>query len=356
MMRAGRICGVLALAGLLAAPAPAPAAETLKITVVSGLKGKHEALRVFHHQFRKVFETKLQAAGGGYRIEWQLAYGGVLARPGGVLEAVEDSLAEIGIVEIAREPERLPLHDVTYQAPFASTRCDIVASAFHGLHQDISAMTEPWTKGNQRYLATIATDSYGVMSHPKITKPGDLRGLAMAAPVRTVAWFEPLEATVARLPEIHYSDVLEDGQISAVAISATDAVRLELYEVAQKYLSAGLGAQASFVLSANAGWYEGLPEPVRIALDETAAAFISHGSKAYCRAGAEALETLSANGVLVARLFRTRRLLWAEALPPVGTQWARDREEAGLPGQAVLKGYLDRLRAAGITMIRNWDG
>ena len=60
-------------------------------------------------------------------------------------------------------------------------------------------------------------------------------------------------------------------------------------------------------------------------------------------------------GATITELSPAERKRWADALPNVAKEWAADLEAKGVPGKAVMTGYLDGLRAAGVTLPRNWD-
>ena len=49
------------------------------------------------------------------------------------------------------------------------------------------------------------------------------------------------------------------------------------------------------------------------------------------------------------------RKQWAEAIPNVAQLWAAGLEEKGVPGNAVLKGFIDKLKAAGADVPRDWS-
>ncbi len=49
------------------------------------------------------------------------------------------------------------------------------------------------------------------------------------------------------------------------------------------------------------------------------------------------------------------RNAWAAALPPLGKQWAEARNKAGQPGTAILKAWMDEMRAADQPIARQWD-
>ena len=60
-------------------------------------------------------------------------------------------------------------------------------------------------------------------------------------------------------------------------------------------------------------------------------------------------------GAKVIYLSDAERKRWAEKLPNVPMNWAESMEKKGMPGKAVLKGYLDGLRQRGTVLVRDWD-
>jgi len=60
-------------------------------------------------------------------------------------------------------------------------------------------------------------------------------------------------------------------------------------------------------------------------------------------------------GAKVIYLSDAERVRWANKLPNVPMEWAASMEEKGLPGKAVLQGYLNGLRARGVKLVRDWD-
>ena len=49
------------------------------------------------------------------------------------------------------------------------------------------------------------------------------------------------------------------------------------------------------------------------------------------------------------------RRKWAKLVPNVAKEWADAQEKKGLPGKAVLKGFMDELRSRGANPPRDWD-
>ena len=50
-----------------------------------------------------------------------------------------------------------------------------------------------------------------------------------------------------------------------------------------------------------------------------------------------------------------QRRQWAMGLPNIAKDWAQDMEERGLPGDAILKDYMDIMRANDQPIMRQWD-
>jgi len=69
----------------------------------------------------------------------------------------------------------------------------------------------------------------------------------------------------------------------------------------------------------------------------------------------KAMAAMKAGGATVVYLSEAERQRWANKLPNVPMQWAASMEKKGLPGKAMLKGYLDGLRQRGVKLARDWD-
>jgi len=49
------------------------------------------------------------------------------------------------------------------------------------------------------------------------------------------------------------------------------------------------------------------------------------------------------------------RQAWSAAMDNAAKTWAEELDANGRPGSEVLKLYMDEMRAAGATPLRNWD-
>ena len=344
---AGAILSALSLA-------PASAAETVRLSVTSGLPENHVVLRLVRDHFQAEISRRVAEAGAG-EIVWDELHAGTLARMGGALEAVEDELALFGIVAVNRETRRLPLQNLTFQMPFTTEKCMVVGAAYQAVHRDVAGMTDALGSARQTFLSGIASDGYNFISVRTIRNADEVRGMKLGMVDRLESWVAGVQAIPQRLPADTLGARMEDGVLDAAILPTTEIGRLSLKRHADHYTRTGRGSQVPFVLTVNTERLRALPEAVRTAIAAAGEAFTRPAAEAWCAAGEAALADLKAQGVRTAKLLKTRRFQWADSLPPLARQWAAVNDKAGRPGTAAVDAYIDALRMAGVRLIRDWS-
>jgi TRAP-type C4-dicarboxylate transport system substrate-binding protein len=351
MMKNKLLMAGLALA--VCAGAPANAGEALHLSVVSGLPTNHTAIKIFRDRFQAEVTRRLMDA-KAENVGWDETHAGTLAHFGGVLEAVEDDLAMSGIISVNHETRRLPLQNMTYQAPFSSESCNIVGTGYHAVDETVEGMTAPITVARQTYLTVIASDSYNFMAVQKIRNAADVRGIPIGVSERLDTWLYGVDGVPVRIPAEDLNARLEEGVLIGVLASTTDMQRLRFKQHADHYTRTGFGAQVPYVVTVNSQALRGLPEKVRKAVLETADTFAPVAARDYCAAGAKALETLKAMGVQTAKLLESRRIQWADTMGPLAQIWAAQNDQAGRPGTNAIAAYMNHLTDSGVKLIRDW--
>ncbi|MEP4378540.1 MAG: hypothetical protein ABJ215_05870 [Alphaproteobacteria bacterium] len=333
---------------------PVATAEPLRLSVTSGLAAIHAAPEIVRAHFQTEVSRRVTEAGAG-EIVWEEMHGGTLARMGGVLEALEDELALIGIVAVNHETRRLPLQNLTFQMPFTTEDCVIVGAAYQAVHSDLDGMTDALSAARQTFLSGIASDGYNFISVQAIRNAAEVRGLKVAMVDRIEDWIAGVQGIPLRLPDDTMGARMEAGVLGAAVLPTTEIGRLGLKRDADHYTRTGFGAQVPFVLTVNTQALAALPEAVRTAIDETRAAFTQQAAQAYCQAGDKALADLKAQGVRTTKLLKTRRFQWADSLPPLARRWAARNDAEGRPGRGAVDMFVAELRAAGVTLTRDWS-
>ncbi|MEM8587653.1 MAG: C4-dicarboxylate TRAP transporter substrate-binding protein [Pseudomonadota bacterium] len=329
-------------------------AQTYTVNVVNG----HPPIFLWVKHLTETFIPTVDAAleGTQYAIDWNEFYGGELAAVGGELEALEDGLAEVGVVPTVFEPSNLPLQNVTYVTPFGSPSPELILSVIDDLHADVPGVVESWHTYDLEYLGGgFALDDYLLMTTFPVESLADLEGRRIGAPGPAVNWLEGTGAVgVSGNLTTYYNDI-QTGVFEGVIVFPTAAAPARLYEVAPYVTITNFGAQYAGSLVANRPWLEAMPEEVQDAMREAAVAY----TEAYVAEQAQriegAMQAMVDGGATVFQLPAAERAAWAAALPNVPAEWAANADGQGLPGSTVLGAYMDALRGADVELPRNWD-
>lgn len=342
-----------ALAATLLAGAPGFADE-IDATIVAG----HPPVFRWVKHASQTFIPAVNAAleGTGTTINWSEQYGGSLAKVGDELEAVEEGLAEIGLVSSLFDPAKLAVQNVTYFTPFVSSDSTAVASWMDQLQETNPDMKAAWAENGLEYLGgAIGIDDYLLMTTFPITSISDLDGKKIGAPGPAVNWLKGTGAIGVSGNLTTYYNEIKTGVYDGVIVFASAAVPGKLYEVAPYITKVGFGAQYAGGLAANKDWYDGLPPEVQTALKEAAIADRIAYHQDLDATVTKFLSIMEANGATVTEVDQAFRDEWAAGMDNVAALWAQKLDSDGVGGTAVLKAYMDTMRAAGATPVRNWD-
>ncbi len=352
-MRKMLMQGALGLA-LAIGGATAGYAETIDATIVAG----HPPVFRWVKHASQTFIPAVNAAleGTGYTINWSEQYGGSLAKVGDELEAVEEGLAEIGLVSSLFDPAKLSVQNVTYFTPFVSSDSREVAELMDKMQDEIPEMRASWEANGLEYLGgAIGIDDYLLMTKTPINSIADLEGMKIGAPGPAVNWLKGTGAVGVSGNLTTYYNELKTGVYDGVIVFASAALPGKLYEVAPYITKVGFGAQYAGGLAANKDWYDGLPEVVQKALKDAAAkdreAYITDLDASV----AAFLAMMVEKGATVTEVDQAFREKWAAGMDNVAKVWAQSLDEKGAPGTVILKAYMDAMRASGATPVRNWD-
>ena len=353
-MRLTSLLGGTLLSGLLALSTLSVKADEIDATVVAGHPPIFLWVKTLSETFIPAVDKALE--GSGHTIKWTEAYGGTLAKVGGELEAMEDGLAQIGIVSSLFEPSLLSLQNVSYVTPFGSPDVDVVFDAVDQMHEEIPDMRKLWEEHDLEYLSGgFGLEDYLLMTKFPVKTLADLNGRKVNAPGPAVNWLTGTGAVgVSGNLTTYYND-LQTGVTEGVVVFPTAAAPAKLFEQAKYVTITHFGAQYAGAIVAKKSWFDEQPEEVKAAIRTGVDAF----AKAY-RAGLEqrvtaALEAMKAGGAEIYELPEEERVAWAKSLPNLPMNWATELDGKGLAGTAVAKAYLDKLRAAGTKLPRDWD-
>lgn len=352
IVRTGLLAAALAVSGL--AGNGAALAQTLNVTIVAGHPPVFRWVKHASQTFIPAVNKALE--GTGTTIEWSEQYGGSLAKVGEELEAVEEGLAEIGLVSSLFDPAKLAPQNVTYFTPFVVSDSTLVSEWMDRLQMDNADMKAAWEANGLEYLGgAIGIDDYLLMTNFPVNSIADLEGRKIGAPGPAVNWLAGTGAVGVSGNLTTYYNEIKTGVYDGVLVFASAALPGKLYEVAPYVTRAGLGAQYAGSLCANADWYEGLPDDVKAALKTGADAARDWYTNELETAVGVSLEKMAEAGATVANAPDAMRAAWAKGMENAAAKWAAELDAQGKPATEVLTTYMEAMRAAGATPLRDWD-
>jgi len=348
---------VLGVAGLLFACKPADPGppHTIRVVAAAGHTPAQLWVELLRDEFIPGVDARLRAAGDVYRVRWREAYGGSVAKLGGVLDAVEAGIVELGLVAVLFEAPRLPLQNLTYMTPFGPDDPELVIRTVLPLHAEIPAMQRAWHDNRVVLLGAMGVESYDLYSREPVERLEDLRGRKLLAPGPAANWIRGTGAVaVAGDLSTYYND-LQTGVADGVLTIATGAWGSRIYEVAPYRAPVNLGAQFAGGVVLNRDTWDGMPPAVREVFAEVGRHYSTHQARAQRVRAHELLAEMAERGLVTTAFPPRERRRWAMALPNVPGRWADALEARGLPARHVLARYLERLRASGVELPRDWS-
>lgn len=349
-----KITTIVLISAICGAFAGSASAEQFKLTVAAG----HPPVSVGVAGVQKFFipevNRRLVEMGGEHSIEWVEAYGGSLADVRGVLEAVEDGIADLGYVPHLFESDKLPLEQISYIAPFGTENNAVTMGVIAKLHNMIPEMNAAWEEHNQMVLAPTGIDTYHLVTNFPVEDISDLKDRRISVSGLATNWLRGTDAVpVSGALPSYYNSVatgLTDGMITFESALAS----YKFYEVASVITKLNFGAQSSSALTINLDTWERLPEDVKSVFLDVAVEYRERTAEAYNTAGQKSIQVAIDAGAELSEVDPALRKSFADGIPNIALEWAAELDSKGLPGTKTLETYLQLSKEAGVEFERDW--
>lgn len=349
-----RITAALALAGMAFAP-HANAQETINLTIAAGHPPIFLWVKEFDETLIPTVDAEL-ARTGRYKIEWNRAYGGTLAKVGREIDAIRSGLADLGTAFSLFSPDKLPLQNISYLAPFHTPDSELVVNIVHELQNEIPKMKAQWNKYNQIYLGGgFPPDAYHLWTKFPINSIADLNGRKIGTPGATANWIRGTGAVAVASDLTRYYNSIRTGVFEGVIVFATAALPAKLHEVAPYVTKVNFGSTYAGGITFNKDRWDALPEEVRAAFRTGVDAYERSYFDEIKKRSSRAFAALAEAGVNIREMPADERKQLANMLPNTAQSWASDLDAKGLPGTEVLKGFMRKMRDRGVVLARDWD-
>tara|TARA_E500000331_G_scaffold230976_1_gene221131 strand:- start:8522 stop:9622 length:1101 start_codon:yes stop_codon:yes gene_type:complete len=334
----------------------AKATEIIPLTVIDAYAPTALWVRVFMNYYLPEVDRRL-AETGNYEIDWNRAFGGTVAKTGGVLEALQYGLADIGIITSPYHPDKIPFFNISYVTPLVTKDIGLAARTVDELIQRYPQISNQAVEDyNQVFLTTAGViDTYQVFMNQSIDSLDQFRGTKICGVGLNLRYVQGLGAAGVPAGLGDYYNNISTGLTEGTLAWAESAVAYKLYEVAPYMIDIGLGAVTSKIISMNKKSFDRVPEEVRTVLQEVATDYRDELANETDRRAERSRHEFEEFGGTIITLSDEQRVEWANSLPNMAKEWATDLEERGLPGNQILRDYMDIMRSEGQPIVRNWD-
>jgi TRAP-type C4-dicarboxylate transport system substrate-binding protein len=290
-----------------------------------------------------------------HKIKWVDAYGGAVAKLGGVLEAVQDGILDVGLIAYPFEPTKLFLHNFCYFVPFGSPDVNQVARIGLKIHETFPYLNEVYEKRyNQVWVGAGTVTSYHLITTFQWKNIEELSGRKIAAAGPNLPWVKAVGAVPVQsnLNEAYTS--FQTGVYDGWVMFVDATVGFKLYEVAPYHTFCDFGAIFVCDITINKDRWNSLPKEVQDIILEV--------GKEYNREEAEAAEAKVQRGMEVMKKAGTsfyhlpfeQKKKWAEMMPNIPNEKAKEADAKGMPGSKVIGAYIEELEKEGYKFPRRW--
>lgn len=312
-------------------------------------------VRVFLDFYIPEVDRRL-AETGNYRIDWNRAFGGTVAKTGGVLEALQYGLADIGIVTTPFHPDKVPFFNISYVTPMVTVDVGLVARTVDELVARYPQLSDAWKDYRQVYLATAGSiDTYQILMAEPHDSLEHYRGRKVSGVGLNLRYLEGVGASAVSSNLGDFYNNIATGLTDGTLTWPEAAVSYKIYEVAPYMMDVRFGAVTSKVITVSQRTWDRLPLEVREVLAEVARDYRDELARETDRRAARSRKEFVELGGRIVPVSPEQRREWAERLPNMARSWADDLEARGLPGRQILRDYMDIMRAHDQPIVRHWD-
>jgi TRAP-type C4-dicarboxylate transport system substrate-binding protein len=350
-----RLIAISGAAAMLAA-AGASAQDKINLTIAAGQAPRAlKPLQLITDVFIPEVNKRVKEAGLKVEIQWKEAYAGSLLKPTRVLEGVRDGIAEVGFEPTIFHPDKLPLENITFAAPFVTGDVSMVSKAMNKLHATFPEYAEQYAKFNTVRLGGNSYDSYELISTFPVKKVDDIKGKKIGTAGAALSWIRGTGAVPVQSNMMEYYNSTKTGVFEAFIIFPSAHPGMKYPEVAPYTVKVGFGAHYAAAIIVNKGLYDKFPPALQKALRDAGEKWGDESDKAMQNAGQAGLAAVAGFKGQVLDFPREEQVRWAKSMPNIAKEWADKLDKQGLPGTKVLTAYMDEMRRLGAKPARDWD-
>jgi len=343
----------IAFAGLLASAGPV-SGETIKLTAVGAAPPHVTYVKAGKEKFIPYINQRLKESGKDFKIEWTEAYAQSLAKFTEVLETVEEGIAHVGFILKNFEASKLPLEQVTSNAPFGKFSMAQMVDVDRAMRKKVPAMNKAYLKYNQVFLGSGVSLSQQFFSTFPVKTVDDLKGHKVGASGAFGQWFQGTGAVVVPSSMANSHTDIRNGVYEAYPMNEILGFAYKTYQVAPYLTRVEFGPSNVSGITVNRDTWEKLPDFVKKIFMEAAEKYpywIIEYENATLK---KFMGIMQKSGLKIYDIPDAERKRWASMMPNIAQAWAERQEKRGLPGRATLAAFVGELKARNIPIARDW--
>jgi TRAP-type C4-dicarboxylate transport system substrate-binding protein len=268
------------------------------------------------------------------KIKFERHWSNSLVPPRELLQALTTGVADVAFVIPQYTPDRLPL--LTVQTlPERYDDLWVPGMALHDFAQK-PYVQEELARQNAVYLVSIPFPTYNLLSQNEVKTIEDLKGMKIFASGEQAGLVQALGAVPISVPTPEVYTGLERGTGEGAVYPPLLIVDFSLHEAAKYLWEVPLGQKAS-LLAINKDVWDSLPPDLQEVMKTAAADTLQYGSgyhKIVQEDGneKEAIDKMEQAGVTIIPASDEAKATVEAAISPLWEAWAKQMDEAGLPG------------------------
>lgn len=349
------IAGIgLASAGFLAFAGVADA-KTMKMTTVAAAPPIVTYVKVVKTRIIPEIDRRLAASGKDFRIEWTQAYAQSLAKFTEVFEAVEENVAQVGLVLKNFEPFKLSLEQYPYVVPFSRHTPAQMEIIERNMRKKVPELTSIYAKYDHVYLASGVSPSMHMFTNFPLTKVSDMKGHKIGASGSMGLWLKGTGAVRVNSSMANSFTDIKNGLYDGYPISAILAFPYQTYKAAKYMTRTHFGVSATSALTVNKDAWDDMPRHAQKIFRDVAQNYSKWQAQVDRGKLAKFIGIMKKKGMQESKLADSERRKWAMNMPNIAKEWADRLEKKGQPARKVVKAFMDEVRALNIEVARHWD-
>jgi TRAP-type C4-dicarboxylate transport system substrate-binding protein len=353
-MTPGRIAVAAPIAVALAATALTADAKTLKITIVAPAPSVVTYVKLAKERYIPEVNKRIAATGKDFKIRWVEAYGSSLAKPHETMEAVEENIAQMGLLVKNFEEAKLSLDQYPVMAPFTNETMAQIIDIDAKLRKNIPGMNAVYAKYGLRFMVSGVTPNYNLFTTFPVKSIDDLKGRKIGVSGVLGQYFRGTEAVTVNSAMIHSFTSIRSGVYEGYPISIALAFPFKTYEAAKFYTQTDFGVSGSTAMVINDVTWQKIPGYAQEIMTEIATDWPKWMNVADTAKTKKFAGIMQKKGVKFTTLSPEERKRWVDAMPNIAMEWAARQDKKGLPGTKVMSAYLAELRNLKVNMLRDW--